>query len=796
MTMSRSCLNPRHTSNMKRTLFGNKMFIADLLIVSLWALFAWHFAWGGIVTPTMIVLRIALSFMIYRKSRWAFCNALLFAAMYIGIVFNMPYNDLAFDPIIKIAYVFCCLIGYSDWAVKAFDCSNDMPIETALYTFWGLYVSWLILIPILSTWYQKSILPVLRLRKKIWWYIGGVMTFSMYLYFTDRDVMIFAGGLLMSLTPIICRIIYKRRKRSILGSLLQDKILIRYLAIVSVMFGAALIGLFEVNSAKPIAAFLFPIILYVIALRLSNVESVKTVPALMLGISGILQILVYNRFHDTVIMLLTISVVLSCVAVYLTYRQSHSIFSSILLLMVSTLVLPIFLLGYNPYAAIDANEVVSLNDRHKGLYQFRKNGKLGLRDRYGIVVYANYDKYELLGKELYARDYILVYSDVWFWDDFAIENIYDLKNREFIIPDEAPDDLHNVKKTHDKVYAIYNREGKQVYTLCLPSGYESGGSNDLHLIACDSENGENVMLPDDLSDMTITKSDDGKTTLFAYDTGYGGTSPAFSTYIQYESNGQIITDYLNPYSESDYICYSDIQKDGVEAYDGAFTKIVAQIPLSETETGYIIDTYFKASSREGNDEAYLIKYEDGKLKKLPFVSKHGAFGNSVQRDYYIPDWYFTTDGLGWNWVMSFDKETKTLYVPEEGEMVMTDRYDLFQYKDGKMRYIGSDGGFWLHPSVRNVGYLKGIYQTDTKLIRIDRTMDDVNRLTVWTKPKPMSAMPDIILYEDRTEKVDKAIVFKNSDYTYIVPEYRRGQGNDFGKIIIKYKGKVIQETEV
>lgn len=229
---------------MKRTLYGKKLFVADLLIVSLWALFAWHFAGGGIITPTMIVLRIALSFMMYRNSRWSSCNALLYAAMYIGIVFNMPYSDLTFDPIIKVTYVFCCLIGYPDWAVKAFDCRNDIPIETALYTFWGLYVSWLILMPIICTWYQKSILSILKHRRKIWWYIGGVLIFSIYIYFVDRKIMIFAGGLLMSLTPVVYKFIYKRKKPSIIQSLLQDKILIRYLTVVTVLFSACLIILY------------------------------------------------------------------------------------------------------------------------------------------------------------------------------------------------------------------------------------------------------------------------------------------------------------------------------------------------------------------------------------------------------------------------------------------------------------------------------------------------------------------------------------------------------------------------
>lgn len=772
------------------------MLIADLVIVSLWALFAWHFTWGGIVPPTMIVLRIALSFLMYRKSRWAFCNALLYAAMYIGIVFNMPHNDLAFNPIIKIAYVFCCLIGYSDWAVKAFGGSSDKSIETALYTFWGLYVAWLIIIPLICTWNQKSILPVLKRRKQIWWYIGGVLTFTIFLYFADKKIMIFAGGLLMSFTPVVCRLIYGRIRQSILQSLLHDDILMRYLAVLSVLFGAAIIGLYEVVGIKHVAAFFFPIILYVVALRISKSKRIATMPALMFGLAGFLQIQVYNQFHYTVIFLLTAAGALSSVAAIFSYRQSHSILSSIFLLIASTFVLPLFLLGYNPYAAIDVNEVTTLGEQLNGLYQFQKNGKLGLRDRYGVVVHANYDRYELLGKEHRERDYMVVYNDVWFWNDYAIENIYDLKNRMFILPDNKPDGLHHIRKIHDAVYAIFDREDKRVYTLCISKGYGCDSDQNIRLIVSDSEERATVMLPNDLSDMTITNSDDGMITLYTYDTGYGGTSPEFSTYIQYESNGQIVTDYLNPFSDSDYVCYSDIKKDGMEAYDGAFIRVVAQIPLSETETGYIIDAYSKTSSSEGCSAACLLKFEDGKLKKLPFVSKYGAFSNSVQRDYYIPDWYYTTDGLGWDWVMSFDNESRTLYVPEEGEMVMTDRYDLYQYSEGKMRYVGNDAGFWLHPSVRNIAYLSGIYQTDTQLLRIDKTLDNVYRYAAWTKPKPMSAEPDLILYEDRTENVENALVFKNGDYTYIVPEYRRGQGDDFGKVIIKYKGRVLQESEV
>ena len=60
----------------------------------------------------------------------------------------------------------------------------------------------------------------------------------------------------------------------------------------------------------------------------------------------------------------------------------------------------------------------------------------------------------------------------------------------------------------------------------------------------------------------------------------------------------------------------------------------------------------------------------------------------------------------------------------------------------------------------------------------------------------MLGKPELILHEGKTGVVENAIVFKNGDYTYIVPEYRRGQGNDFGKVIIIHKDKIIHESEV
>lgn len=773
------------------------MFIADLIIVSLWALFVWHFAWGRIMAPAMIGMRLALCFMLYRRSRWTFFNAMLFTAMYIGLAFDMPCDGIVFRPIVKIAYVICCLSGYSEWAVQAFSHVNGTTAEIPVRIFLWLYTLWLTIIPIVCSWKFKSILPLFRNRKRILWYVGAVVSLFLYVYFTDRDASLFVGGLFLSLTTLAYRCIYRKGKPTLLQSILQDRALLFYMSAAAIFFSAILIGLYEVNAAKPFASFLFPIALYIIALKGSYAKSIRTTPAVLLGVAGFLSMLVYNRGHETVIMLLCVSELLSLIGVYLFYRQSRSIFTALLLLLANVFVLPVSLLGYNPYAAIGVNEVTSLRCNRmchqRGLYEFKQYGHVGLRDRYGIVFYANYQDYEYLDGR---NDYMVLYSDSRDWHEYAIEDIYDLKHRRNILPDDV-NGLYEIEKIRENVYAIYDDERNRILTLRLPGVYNGLYNSEIQLIDFNGEKPNDIKLPSDLSDMTITKSDDGKLTLYAYDTGHDGTSPDYSTYIQYESGDSIVTDFLYPLTESDYVCASDIYKDGVDIYDGSFSTIIAQIPLAETETGYIIEAYNKASSVEGSSEACLVKYVDGKLTKIPFEKKHGEICNSVSSEYYIPDWYFTTDGLGWDWVLSFDKETNTLYMPEDEDMmVMSDRYDLYQFKNGKMRYTRNDAGYWLHHSLREFHYLAGIYQTESKLIRIDALIDHTYRYSAWSKSKPMSSKPELVMTGGEGGIVKNAIVFKNGDYTYIVPEYRRGQGDDFGKVIIKYKNKVIQESEV
>ena len=66
---------------MKRNVYGTKMFVIDLILVSVWAIL---FSMG--VSPGLLLLipiRVALSFEMRRKSPWTLVSAVGFISAYV-----------------------------------------------------------------------------------------------------------------------------------------------------------------------------------------------------------------------------------------------------------------------------------------------------------------------------------------------------------------------------------------------------------------------------------------------------------------------------------------------------------------------------------------------------------------------------------------------------------------------------------------------------------------------------------------------------------------------------------------
>ena len=298
------------------------------------------------------------------------------------------------------------------------------------------------------------------------------------------------------------------------------------------------------------------------------------------------------------------------------------------------------------------------------------------------------------------------------------------------------------------------------------------------------------------TNISILTSPDKKMRFYTWDTGRGGTSPDFVAFVQYNDGNTVSVGQFTPLTPSKYLTKNKVKRDGYVPYDGAWIDCLYQIDQPDGTPVYLTSAYNKSSSIEGGQDAYAFKVVKGLLEKVPFIDNDGHEVLSVGCLYDIPDWYFKTDGLGWEWVPNFDYETNTFYIPETGDMEMSDRYDKYQLEDGKMKYVGNGAGFWLHPSLHDFKRLCGIYQTKTKFIRIDILPDGQYRYASWSKKNAMDKAPELVIVGAKTDEIENALVFEKDGYEYIVPAYRQGSGDDFGKFIIKKSGKVIQESKV
>ena len=307
---------------MKRNIYGIKMFIADLIIVSFWALFAWHDVGCGLIMSAMIIMRISLSFELFRKSRWALLTALMFAFVYVGCIFSMPDTKYIDEPITKFVYVCLCLCGQSELAIVTFNTLDPVIPHWILWSIWGIISGWLVLMPIMFSIRLNGCTAIILKNHRLWWYMAFVFAVTILSWFGIRSMTIFIFAFLMTLTPLAYRMLYRGKNRQLLQYVLQDNTLMGYVGIVTAIFIAAVIGLYNIGNVKIFASFILPMVLYIIANRLLN-SSIRTIPAILIGIGGVCFVNCYNRPHELVITWLCVGILLTIVGVVITFRQSY-----------------------------------------------------------------------------------------------------------------------------------------------------------------------------------------------------------------------------------------------------------------------------------------------------------------------------------------------------------------------------------------------------------------------------------------------------------------------------------------
>lgn len=129
---------------------------------------------------------------------------------------------------------------------------------------------------------------------------------------------------------------------------------------------------------------------------------------------------------------------------------------------------------------------------------------------------------------------------------------------------------------------------------------------------------------------------------------------------------------------------------------------------------------------------------------------------------------------------------------------LTDQYALYQFNGKSLEYVGKDGGYWLHPSIRQFESLEAMFFTKDYRIRIDRISDGRYRYVSWKRTASVSDEPDIVILGSYYNEAEEKYIFNNNGYVYIIEYDHNTEDHKKGVISIFHNEKRIlfQEEEI
>ena len=264
--------------------------------------------------------------------------------------------------------------------------------------------------------------------------------------------------------------------------------------------------------------------------------------------------------------------------------------------------------------------------------------------------------------------------------------------------------------------------------------------------------------------ISFITSDDGKLRLYYWDTGMGGTMIDYGNLCQYESNGKVYAYNCSVYD-------LEREDDDFEYISGCNIGNLYTIQTDNGDTYYLVYTLIREASNLGGSVIIPLKIEKDKLVIAPLIYSNpdDYRFNCTQIEHEYANWYDKTNyGEGWDWLNKYDEENQTFYIPVVDGFDLTDRYNLYKFNGERFEFLREDGGFWLHPSIRNFKNLETLFVTKDYKVRVDLMEDDTYRYTCWKRYDSMDKKPDIVIYNGTYIEDGRCYSFKNDDYEYAV----------------------------
>lgn len=264
-------------------------------------------------------------------------------------------------------------------------------------------------------------------------------------------------------------------------------------------------------------------------------------------------------------------------------------------------------------------------------------------------------------------------------------------------------------------------------------------------------------IPVDSTEVHICVSEDGNMKFYSWNTGMGGTCPDFAVLCQFRNkDGEV-----------------KIEDFRIKEGEPAWVSNVHSIKKNDGPTYYITTRSHRASSNDGYMWMDGFVIDRDTLRCVSVLDCSDDLDECMlDINYYISDWYYRTNGEGWDWLFEFDTKTRNLYVPltiyEEASLpILTDRYKLYHFDGMKFVDKGEVPHKGLHKSLGDYNRLAKFFRTKNYIIRVDKMVNGDYRYASWKSLSTITDKPELVIMGGKYDEEKDCYTFINEGVEYI-----------------------------
>lgn len=440
---------------MEHSRFSKTMLVADLSVCCIWLILVMHNSidtvWCRPAVWAAPLLRIWLSFLTYRRSRMALAPIIMLSLLTLGALLGRAMSGFALfvQPLLLMLQVVPQLFGESvitaDNMQEVWSAMSD---NTALI---GIVVSvWLILLPLgiyIYRSFRKEIVPSsFSVRKRVGLYAFLVGTFLVETFVVTDFRYVHIAILLF--IPVIFN------SGKLEGLITEgEKFFLIFLLLLEVAYICAL----DYSLASVIMVMVFPAAFYTMGCRNAGKDIVYC-DVLMILSASVLFICGQYEINMYRLVLLLFSLALTAIVMMRFAISTRKYRTAAAVYVMVAVILPILSIGYNPYSVLEAGRVMNYDDYRyspNGLMMVKGKEGYGIRDRYGLILPAEYDWIDHL---IPSKPYCKVEKDGhWL--------IYDIERQKLLSEEQFTD----VVPCGELVYRLESAKGDKY--LLIPYRY-------------------------------------------------------------------------------------------------------------------------------------------------------------------------------------------------------------------------------------------------------------------------------------------------------------------------------------